>query len=101
MPHVHLPADHSDADLVLAANLADIVGSADLYVTWTHDAGAGAVPEVEAVLRDERRRPRGGGLRGLAAALATLWRQLLQGPTHPAPAIARASASARAGEPRL
>ena len=32
MPHLHLPIEHTDADLVLAANLAEIVGSEDLYV---------------------------------------------------------------------
>jgi hypothetical protein len=54
MPHLHLPIDHTDDDLVLAANVAEVVGSADLYVAWSHESGAGAVPEVEAVLRDER-----------------------------------------------
>jgi hypothetical protein len=49
MPHLHLPIDHTDADLVLAANLAEIVGSEDLYVAWSHDAGAG-IPEIDAVL---------------------------------------------------
>ena len=55
MPHLHLPADHTDADLVLAANLAEIVGSEDLYVVWSHETGPGAIPEVEAELREERR----------------------------------------------
>ena len=54
MPHLHLPIDHTDDDLVLAANVAEVVGSADLYVAWSHEGGAGAVPEVEAVLREER-----------------------------------------------
>jgi hypothetical protein len=53
MPHLHLPTDHTDADLALAANLAEIVGSEDLYVAWTHDTGAG-VPEIEAYLSEER-----------------------------------------------
>jgi hypothetical protein len=52
MPHLHLPMEHTDADLVLAANLADIVGSEDLYVAWTQDVGAG-VPEIEAYLSEE------------------------------------------------
>jgi hypothetical protein len=55
MPHLHLPTDHTDADLVLAANLAEIVGSEELYVAWTHESGAGAVPEVDAVLVEARR----------------------------------------------
>ena len=54
MPHLHLPIDHTDADLVLAANVAEVVGSADLYVAWSHGAGPGAIPEVEAVVREER-----------------------------------------------
>jgi hypothetical protein len=54
MPHLHLPIDHTDDDLVLAANVAEVVGSADLYVAWSHENGPGAVPEVEAVLREER-----------------------------------------------
>jgi hypothetical protein len=27
MPHLHLPIDHTDDDLVLAANVAEVVGS--------------------------------------------------------------------------
>jgi hypothetical protein len=54
MPHLHLPIDHTDADLVLAANLADIVGSEDLYVTWSYETGPGAIPEVDAVLVEQR-----------------------------------------------
>ena len=56
MPHLYLPSDHTDADLVLAADVAAAVSSAELYVTWTLEAGQG-VPEVEAVLRDEREPP--------------------------------------------
>jgi hypothetical protein len=54
MPHLHLPIDHTDADLVLAANLAEIVGSEDLYVAWSHESGPGAIPEVDAVLVEQR-----------------------------------------------
>ena len=43
MPHLHLPVDHTEADLVLAANLAEIVGSDDLYV-------AGARQDFEAIV---------------------------------------------------
>ena len=50
MPHLHLPVDHTEADIVLAVNLADIVGSEDLYVAWSHESGPGAIPEVEAVM---------------------------------------------------
>ena len=39
MPHLYLPSEHTDADLVLAADVAAAVSSSDLYVAWTHDAG--------------------------------------------------------------
>jgi hypothetical protein len=77
MPHLHLPIDHTEADLVLAANLAEIVGSEDLYVTWSHEAGSGAIPEVEAVVRTERPVTRFAALR---ATLAVFWRALLGRP---------------------
>jgi hypothetical protein len=77
MPHLHLPIDHTDADLVLAANVADLVGSADLYVAWSHEGGPGAVPEVEAVLRDERTaNPFTELLAALGAVFVSLWRVL-------------------------
>jgi hypothetical protein len=77
MPHLHLPIDHTDADLVLAANVADIVGSADLYVAWSHEGGPGAVPEVEAVLRDERNTsPVADFLAALGAVFVSFWRAL-------------------------
>jgi hypothetical protein len=79
MPHLHLPAEHSDADLVLAANLAEIVGSDDLYVAWTHEAGAGAIPEVEAVLRAQRGNPLAELLAALRTGARTLWHGLVEG----------------------
>jgi hypothetical protein len=54
MPHLHLPAAHSDADLALAADVAAAVGSDDLYVAWSHAEGPGLAPEVDALVRDER-----------------------------------------------
>ena len=72
MPHLHLPIDLTDADLVLSANVAEIVGSEDLYVAWSHERGA-AVPEVEAVLVESRRR---GILATVAAGCAAFWRTI-------------------------
>jgi hypothetical protein len=70
MPHLHLPTGHTDDDIVLAANLAEIVGSEDLYVTWSHDRGPGVVPEVDAVLVARRRvNPFAGLLVGIRRAL--------------------------------
>jgi hypothetical protein len=80
MPHLHLPIDHTDADLVLAANIAEVVGSSDLYVAWSHDRGPGAVPEVEAVVREERAaNPLTGLLTALSTRLAALWRAVFTG----------------------
>jgi hypothetical protein len=89
MPHLHLPVEHTDADLVLAANLADIVGSEDLFVAWTHESGAGAVPEVEAYVRDEHPNPIAHLIASVVSGAMAIW----QGLTHPA---ARPAAPARA-----
>jgi hypothetical protein len=98
MPHLHLPAEHSDADLVLAANLADIVGSEDLYVAWTHDTGAGAIPEIDAVLCDDRPSALVELAGALLAGVASLWRALLHGTAAASPALTPPAVS-RAGEP--
>src|SRR5262245_15464896 len=82
MPHLHLPVDHTDADLVLAANLADIVGSEDLYVAWSHESGPGAIPEVEAVLVEAQPlNPFAEFVAALAAGFAGTWRALLGRPS--------------------
>jgi hypothetical protein len=77
MPHLHLPADHTEADLVLAANLAEVVGSEELYVAWSHESGSGAVPEVAAVVREQRP---SSPLGEVVAALAAFWRGLMARP---------------------
>jgi hypothetical protein len=99
MPHLHLPIDHSDADLVLAANVAEVVGSADLYVAWSHESGPGAVPEVEAIVREERpARPFSEVLLSLAAGVVALWHSLFGGrgggDQRPAPTADRPRAEA-------
>ena len=92
MPHLHLPAEHSDVDLVLAANLADIVGSEDLYITWTHESGPG-VPEVEAILRDDRPSPLVELVGAFFAGLGSLWRSLFASSAAAAPTVAPAPVS--------
>ena len=95
MPHLYLPTEHTDADLVLAADVAAAVSSADLYVTWTIDAGAGA-PEIEAVVREEPiRHP--GLLASIGRAVAALWRAIT-GPPVQQLSAPRVEAT-RAGEP--
>lgn len=102
MPHLHLPMDHTDADLVLAANLAEIVGSEDLYVAWSHESGAGAVPEVEAVLVDCRRPSAFAEIVALVSAgLVAFWRALVGRPAAPTVAHAAPAGPARQGEPSV
>ena len=86
MPHLYLPTEHTDADLVLAADVATAVSSADLYVTWTLEAGAGA-PEVEAVVREERAAPEAANpfvdlFVAIFQGVATLWRSLTGPPAQ-------------------
>jgi hypothetical protein len=104
MPHLHLPTQHTDADLILAANLADVVGSEDLYVAWTHESGAGAVPEVDAVLVEARR---AGGLAEIVAhvgsGFAAFLRALVgrQGESEVTRAPSAATTRRSAGEPSV
>ena len=50
MAQLYLPLAHTEADLVLAGQIAEVIDSAELYVTWTPQAGP-SVPEVVAELR--------------------------------------------------
>ena len=102
MPHLHLPMDHTDADLVLAANLAEIVGSEDLYVAWSHESGAGAVPEIEAVLVESHQPSAFAEFFAfIAAGCAAFWRALVGRPATPAVSLAAPAGPARQGEPSV
>ena len=60
MPHVHLPAQHTDDDLALAGALASMLRSQELYVAWSCESGP-AAPVIPAALHEaheERPRPR-------------------------------------------
>jgi len=62
MPQLYLPAAHTEADLVLAGQIAEQIDSAELHVAWTREHGH-AVPEVVAELYVAvPRRPRTLGL---------------------------------------
>ena len=106
MPHLYLPSEHTDADLVLAADVAAAVSSADLYVTWTHEAGPGA-PEVQAVVREESISPAPSNpLADLFVALfrgvAAVWAALTAPPAQRSPQRRVAGdAGHPAGEPSL
>jgi hypothetical protein len=98
MPHLHLPAAHSDADLALAADVAAAVGSEDLYVVWSHAEGPGLAPEIEALVRDERAiNPLAGVFVAIAQGVAALTRALLRPavnrPQLPAPRDERPAAA--------
>jgi hypothetical protein len=103
MPHLYLPSDHTDADLVLAADVAAAVSSADLYVTWTLEAGAGT-PDVEAVVREETAPHSDNPFMDLLAAIghgiAALWAHLT-GPPAAQHAHAHAGGATRRREPSL
>jgi len=51
MAQLYLPTEHTDADLVLAGQIAESIDSAELYVVWTPQHRQ-AMPEVVAELRD-------------------------------------------------
>jgi hypothetical protein len=99
MTTLHLPTAHSDADVALAIEVAAVVGSAELYVTWTRAQGPGQLPEVEAVVHeyspeDDYVRPRGRSrvaevLILMGQTLAAVWHALLHPPStrveQPAP----------------
>jgi hypothetical protein len=71
MAQLFLPVEHTEADLVLAGQIAERIGSAALYVAWT-PAGGRALPEVAAELRAHApRRP--GTLALLFEAVRELW----------------------------
>jgi hypothetical protein len=51
MAQLYLPVEHTQADLVLAGQIAESIDSAELYVTWTPCHGQ-SPPEVSAELRE-------------------------------------------------
>ena len=55
MPHVYLPSEHSEADLVLAGQLAEILESEALYVTWSPRGYE--EPQIETIVRAEAPAP--------------------------------------------
>jgi hypothetical protein len=74
MPHVILPAEHTDADLILASQIAEAVDSAELFVAWTPSGGP-AIPEIEAELR-EPLHPLAEAVALFAQGLIELWRAI-------------------------
>lgn len=75
MAQLYLPMEHTDADLVLAGQVAESVDSAELYVVWTAEHGQ-STPEVVAELRATA--PTWPSL--LLQAIRELWAALLHKP---------------------
>ena len=51
MSQLFLPVEHTEADLVLAGQIAERIESAELYVVWTPEGGQ-VLPEVAALMRE-------------------------------------------------
>ena len=103
MPHLHLPIDHTDADLVLAANLAEIVGSEDLYVAWSHESGRGRHPGGRggAASSDRPASALAEFFAALGAGFAGIFWRALLGTAAGHAARARGRAAARRSRARL
>ena len=69
MTSVHLPVAHTQDDLEIAAALAKVLGSRELYVAWSTDGGT-ARPVIDAILEFEVPPP-------ARMQPATLWQRLL------------------------
>ena len=83
MPTLHLPAAHTDTDVALAAEVALVVGSSELYVTWTHGEGPGLPPEIEAIVEDEDEpnpaiTPFGELVVAMAQGISALWNAIVR-----------------------
>jgi hypothetical protein len=88
MAQLYLPLAHTEADLVLAGQIAEVIDSAELYVTWTPKEGA-AVPEVVAELRTVA--PGWSGAIALVFEAAREIFAVLRGRTPDRPALAPVS----------
>jgi hypothetical protein len=80
MSYLHLPEQHSDADVVLAGQVAAAFESGHLYVTWTHAPGADTAPTVQAVVRELPPHPLVEAFGILFGALADALRSLRRRP---------------------
>ena len=98
MPTLHLPAAHTDTDVALATEVAQVVGSCELYVTWTHGEGPGLPPEIETYTEAGEPQgavtPFGDLIFAMAQGLSALWNAIVR------PQVARAELSPPREEPR-
>jgi hypothetical protein len=52
MLQLHLPHDHTEADLVLASRIASAIDSGELFITWTHGRATRPRPTATAEPRE-------------------------------------------------
>jgi hypothetical protein len=82
MPTLHLPAAHTDTDVALATEVAHVVGSSELYVTWTHGEGPGLPPEIETITGEDAREgaitPFGELVVAMAQGISALWNAIVR-----------------------
>ena len=99
MAQLYLPVAHTEADLVLAGQIAERIDSAELYVAWTAKAGR-AVPEVVAELRAAT--PAWNEALALFAdAVRELWSFLFgRAPQHPRAASAEPAGGEQPAQPK-
>jgi hypothetical protein len=96
MAQLYLPLAHTEADLVLAGELAEHLDSATLYVAWTRQHGQ-AAPEVVAEVRAAV--PRWTKLALILQAASELW-SALRGRDPQQPALSPAPAAAGPAQAR-
>ena len=106
MPTLHLPAAHTDTDVALATEVAQVVGSYELYVTWTHGEGPGLPPEIETFTDEASRQgaitPFAELVVAMAQGLSALWNAIVrpQARARRAPAAARRAPRAPGRRPK-
>ena len=107
MPTLHLPAAHTDTDVALATELAHVIGSHELYVTWTHGEGPGLPPEVETLTPDEAAKeisPFAEVIVAMVQGISAVWNAFLRPPSTrpelPAPRDDRRAPRSADAEPR-
>ena len=105
MPTLHLPAAHTDTDVSLATEVARVVGSHELFVTWTHGKVPGLPPEIEAVTRSRSPQaisPVAEVIVAMVQGFSALWNAILHPPSTkpelPAPRDDRRRDDRRAAE---
>jgi hypothetical protein len=107
MPTLHLPAAHTDTDVALATSVAHVVGSHELYVTWTHGEGPGLPPEIETHTYEEQQpspiSPFAEVVVAMVQGISALWNAILRPPSTraelPAPRDDRRAPRSAAEEP--